>query len=80
VWNFHWYNETDYSVGTIQDGIRTWINWITSTRNGLYAGTPIWLTEWGRLNGWVDPDIDLQKRILVLTYNAAHISGAGARA
>jgi hypothetical protein len=56
VWNFHYYHfGTDYSFAEVQEPINTWIQWIKTTRNGAYGSTPIWLTEWGKPDGWLNP-------------------------
>jgi hypothetical protein len=54
IWNFHYYNESNYNAASVIEPINSRINWVRTTRDGAYADTPIWLTEWGKLNGWKD--------------------------
>jgi hypothetical protein len=56
VWNFHMYNEWDYSVATITEPVTSFINFVRQTRG--YTTQPIWLTEWGKLGGWLNPHKD----------------------
>lgn len=55
VWTFHMYNltENDYSIGPIQEPIMSFVDFVRQTRG--YTTQPIWLTEWGKLNGWLNP-------------------------
>ena len=55
IWNFHVYNEDDYYSATVESDFDGWIDFIETTREGMYAATPIWLTEWGKLDGWLEP-------------------------
>jgi hypothetical protein len=59
IWNFHYYNLTpyDYDPDSVKPGIDAWIDWIQTTRGGIYSDKPIWLTEWGKLNGWANPEL-----------------------
>lgn|GEM_PF-3428028 len=58
VWNFHMYNTNtaDYNATTVREPITSFINFVRQTRG--YTTQPIWLTEWGKLNGWLNPNRD----------------------
>jgi len=63
VWNFHLYNDYDYEFTTVRENIEEWIYFIETTRDGTYSTTQVWLTEWGKLDGWVEPDRSPEDRI-----------------